>query len=221
MNIIEALSARYTCRAFKPEPVSLAAITEILEAANHAPSWGNTQPWNIYVAAGTVLEELRQGFLERFSQGAGGLTDLPLPREWPAAHQQRYISVGKERYALLSKEFSKEAITNLVMDRNYRFFDAPAVIYLCMDRSLTPYSMFDLGALSQSIMLAALEFGLDTAPAIMLVHYPDLIRKALAIPDDQAIVMGIAIGHGDPDNIHNQLRTSRRPLRETASFSGF
>jgi nitroreductase len=90
-----------------------------------------------------------------------------------------------------------------------------------MERSLTPYSMFDLGALSQSIMLAAQEFGIATAPAIMLVHYPDIIRKALAIPEDKALVLGIALGYADTDSIHNHYRSGRRSVEEMAKLYGF
>ncbi len=221
MNIIEALNSRYTCRAFKPESVPMDTVIKILEAANRTPSWGNTQPWNIYVAAGDVLEDLRKGFMERLAQRVAGETDLPVPQEWPEALKQRYVTVSKERYDLLSQELEKDAIVSAVLGSNYRFFDAPVVIYICMDRNLTSYSMFDLGALSQSIMLAAEEYGLNTAPAIMLVQYPELIRQALAIPEEQAIVIGIALGYGDSSSIYNQHRTARRPIQEVATLKGF
>jgi nitroreductase len=221
MNVIDALNSRYTCRAFKQDPVAQDTVIKILEAANRTPSWGNTQPWNLYVAAGELLEELRKGSLERFSQKVAGKTDLPVPQEWPEALKQRYITVGKERYELLSQELDKDAIIDTVQDRNYRFFDAPVVIFICMNRNLTAYSMFDLGALSQSMMLAAQEYGLDTAPAIMLVQYPDMIRQAMDIPEEEAIVLGIALGYGDSSSIHNQHRTARRPIHEVAKLKGF
>lgn len=221
MHVHEALIKRYTCRAFKPDPVSSELVKEILEWANRTPSWGNTQPWQIYVAGGDVLETLRKGSLERFSQGIAGKTDLPLPQDWPDDMKKRYTTVGKERFALLAQELDKDSIIKSVMERNYAFFDAPVVIYLCMARSLAAYSMYDLGALSQSIMLCAAERGLDTAPAIMLVQYPDMIKEALGIAENLAVVMGIALGYGAGESIHNRLRTGRRPLSEAAVFKGF
>ncbi|MEN6351760.1 MAG: nitroreductase [Syntrophomonas sp.] len=220
MNVHEALIKRYTCRAFKPDPVSPDTIKEVLELANRTPSWGNTQPWQMYVAGGAVLDELRRESLDRFSRGIAGETDLPIPQEWPEAMKKRYIAVGKERFALLAQELDKDSIVQSIMERNYAFFDAPVVIYLCMDRSLTPYSMYDLGALSQSIMLSAAERGLNTAPAIMLVQYPDIIRESLSIPENLAIVLGIALGYGDEGSIHNRFRTGRRPLAEVVSIKG-
>jgi nitroreductase len=221
MNIIDALNARFTCRAFKPEPVDRETVVKIMEAANRAPSWGNTQPWDIYVATGSVLEDIRAGFLAHMANNAAGSTDLPMPQEWPAALQERYKSLGKARFNMLSKEIDKDSLPQIIKEINYRFFDAPAVIYLCMDRTLTPYSMFDLGSVSQSIMLAAQEFGLDTTPAVMLVLYPQIIRQALAIPEDKALVMGIGLGYADRDNIHNQYRSERRPLEQTVKLCGF
>lgn len=221
MHVHEALINRYTCRAFRPDPISQELVREILELANRTPSWGNTQPWQIFVAAGDVLESLRQGSLDRFSKGIEGITDCPIPQEWPEEMKKRYTAVGKERFALLAQELDKDVIVPSILERNYRFFDAPVVIYLCMDKSLTPYSMYDLGALSQSIMLSATERGLDTAPAIMLVQYPDMIREVLAISENLDIVLGIALGYGDGKSIHNRLRTGRRPLSEVASFKGF
>ena len=103
---------------------------------------------------------------------------------------------------------------------NYRLFNAPVVVYLCMDRCLTPWSMFDLGAMSQSIMLSAEEQGIGSAVAVTLAAHPDLIRKELGIPDDLAIVIGIALGHPDPDNPQNKFKSSRRTLEEVARFKG-
>lgn len=221
MNVIEALNSRFTCRAFKPDPIDQDTVLKIVEAANRSPSWGNTQPWDIYVASGTPLEELRQAFLANMSAKVEGQTDLPMPKEWPDDLQERYTSLGKERYRILVQEIGKEELIKSIMERNYRFFDAPVVFYVCMDRSLTPYSMLDLGAISQSIMLAAQEYGLATAPAVMLVLYPDLIRQTLPIPEDKAIVLGIALGRADLESIHNQYRSGRRPVNEMAQLFGF
>ena len=113
MNVIDALNSRYTCRAFKQDPVAQDTVIKILEAANRTPSWGNTQPWNLYVAAGELLEELRKGSLERFSQKVAGKTDLPVPQEWPEALKQRYITVGKERMSFSARSWIKRLSSTL------------------------------------------------------------------------------------------------------------
>lgn len=221
MNIIDALNARFTCRAFKPDPIPKETMLKIMEAAGRAPSWGNTQPWEIYVAAGDILEGIRAGFLSNMANQVPPATDLPMPQEWPDSLKERYNALGKARYNMLSKEIARDKLLPIIQEVNYRFFNAPAVVYLCMDRSLTPYSMFDLGAISQSIMLAAQEFGIDSAPAVMLVIYPDIIRAALAIPETKALVLGLALGYADRDSIHNQYRSERQPMDEMLKLYGF
>jgi nitroreductase len=63
MNVIDALKTRHSCRAYTSHPVSKETVLGILEAAIHAPSWANTQPWEIYVAGGEVLERIRHAYL--------------------------------------------------------------------------------------------------------------------------------------------------------------
>ena len=66
MNVIDALNSRATIRAFKPDAVSKETILEILEAATRAPSSGNTQPWELFVAGGEVLDRLRHAYVGKF-----------------------------------------------------------------------------------------------------------------------------------------------------------
>jgi len=52
LSVQNALKDRRTTRAFKPDRINRGVIAKILEPALHAPSWANTQPWEIFVAAG-------------------------------------------------------------------------------------------------------------------------------------------------------------------------
>ncbi|MPM51702.1 Chloronitrobenzene nitroreductase [bioreactor metagenome] len=101
------------------------------------------------------------------------------------------------------------------------FFNAPVVIYLCMDKNLGGLSFFDLGALSQSIMLKALEHGLSTMPAGCLVQYPEILHAELGIPDELSVIAGIAIGYEDSLHPINKFRSRRRPIEEVVTFKGF
>lgn len=206
MNVIDALNSRYCCRAFKPEHVSEQRVQKILEAAIRAPSWNNSQPWEIYIASGEPLERLRKAYLTNLEKGVPLNPDLAFPQSWPPAMQKR---MGEPK------------VDEDMLTANYRFFNAPVVIYLCMDRTLTPWSVFDLGSLAQSIMLAAKGDGLDTAPALMLVSFPDLIRAELGIPDSHSIIIGIALGFGDSKKHANEFRSPRCPLSEVMHVKGF
>jgi nitroreductase len=90
-----------------------------------------------------------------------------------------------------------------------RLFDAPYVIYLHFNRELNPYALLDSGAIIQTIALLAVEKGLGTCILARSVSYPDVIRKHAGIPENQDLVMGMAIGHPIQDHPANQFRSPR------------
>ncbi len=221
MNVRDALAARRTIRAFSPDRVDRDRILKVLQPALAAPSWANTQPWEIFVAAGEPLERIRQGYAEMLKNCVPRSPDIAIPKEWPDACRGRMETLKAERTALLEEACADKAAIPDLMQMNYRLFDAPVVVYLCMDRCLTPWSMFDLGAMSQSIMLSAQEQGLGSAVAVTLAAHPDIIRRELAVPPDLAVVIGIALGHPDPDSPQNKFRSTRRSAAEVVRLVGF
>jgi nitroreductase len=220
MDVIDALNSRFTVRAFKPDPVHNETILKILDAATRAPSSGNTQPWEIFVAGGDALDRLRQAYDERFRTGVPGSPDLPAPQHWPTALQKRMDELRAARFEALGIGRNDTAARHAMVERAHQFFGAPTVVYLCMDRTLTAWSIFDMGLLAQSIMLAAQQYGVDSAAAAFLISYPDLIRAELEIPEDVLILMGVALGHRDRQHPLNQYRSPRRPLQEVVRLKG-
>ena len=146
MNVTEALTTRRTIRAFKPDRIDRDLLVKILEPALHAPSWANTQPWEIVVAVGEPLERLRKAYGENLRNCVARNPDITMPREWPEACRMRMDMLKAERTAVLEQECKDPASIPDMMQMNYRLFNAPVVVYLCMDRCLTPWSLFDLGA---------------------------------------------------------------------------
>ena len=220
MEVTDALKQRYTVRAFKPDPLDRTTLNKILEAALRAPSWANTQPWEIHVAGGAVLHRLREAYLQNLRNCTARKPDIAAPKQWPPALQGRMESLRGERTATLDRICLDRSVLKDLSEMNYHFFYAPAVVYLCMDRTLTPWSVFDLGLLAQSIMLSAQHFGVDSATAVTLVAHPELIRRELKIPEDLSIIIGIALGHADPDHPQNQYRSPRRAVQEAVTFHG-
>ena len=213
MNVSETLQTRHSCRAFKPDPIDKDELLAMLNTALRTPSWANSQPWEIFVAGGELLKEINMEFLKDYPNIPANL-DIPRPKNWPSAitkRQKEFISGISLAAGEAAKQFG---------ELNQKFFNAPAVIYLCMDKSLTTWSMFDLGALSQSIMLMAAENGLATIPAAILVYYPEILRNKLDIPDNYSIVLGIAIGYEDKQHPINKFKSARRPISDVATIKG-
>jgi nitroreductase len=220
VNVIDALYSRMSIRAFKPDRVSRETLDKIFEAATHTPSWGNTQPWEIYVAAGENLERLRQACLSNYEKGMPINLEVPAAINFPSIMKKRYEEHASGRMEILGIKREDKNARRVMSSQNYRFFGAPVVIYLCMDRTLSNWSLFDLGALSQSIMLAAQEFGVDSIPAALLVAYPEIIRSELEIPQELEIVIGIALGYRDTQSLYSKFRSSRRPVHEVIRYKG-
>ncbi|MDZ7374446.1 MAG: nitroreductase family protein [candidate division KSB1 bacterium] len=49
MDPLAVIRSRRSCRSFLPDPIEKEAILEILDAARHAPSGNNVQPWEFVV----------------------------------------------------------------------------------------------------------------------------------------------------------------------------
>ena len=64
-----------------------------------------------------------------------------------------------------------------------------------------------------SLMLAATELGIDSIPAYELAKYPYILRDNLPIPEDEDIIMGIALGHEFEEHI-NEYDSPRLDLEE-------
>jgi nitroreductase len=220
MDIIDALNSRFTVRAFKPDPIDRNTLEKVMEAALRAPSWANTQPWEIYLAGGEVLNRLRDAYVENLKNCVPRNLDLAAPAEWPPALQKRMEALRSERLATLERVCLDKTEMKDLSELNYQFFHAPVVAYICMDRTLSPWSLFDLGLFSQSLMLAARHFGIDSAPAVTLVAHPDLIRKELNIPEELMIIIGIALGYEDAEDPQNKFRSPRRSVQEAVTFKG-
>lgn len=220
MDVLDALNTRFTVRAFKSDPVDRKTLEKVMEAALKAPSWANTQPWEVYVAGGEVLNRLREAYLANLKNCVARDPDLAVPKEWPSTLRKRMETLKSERIATLERVCLDRSELKDLSEMNYHFFHAPVVAYICMDKTLTPWSIYDLGLFSQSLMLAARNFGLGSAPAVTLAAHPDLIRKELKIPDDLSIIIGIALGYADAGHPQNQYRTARRSVQEAVTFKG-
>ena len=106
-----------------------------------------------------------------------------------------------------------------------RFFDAPHVILISIDRSFynkddspNVWGIFGCGSVAMNIALLATDHGLGTCLEVAPVAYPDVIRQVLEIPDSKLMVIAIAIGYPDWDAPVNQFRSQREALENIAKW---
>jgi nitroreductase len=97
---------------------------------------------------------------------------------------------------------------------NYSFYGAPHAVYLFQEKTLSQWSLFDLGLFAQSLMLAAHAKGLGTVPQAFLTDYAREIKEFLGIPASKRLVLGLSLGYPDPAAPINQFRTDRSSVED-------
>jgi len=221
MDIVKAIHSRKSIRGFKPDPVPKEVLREILDIARRTPSALNTQPWNITVVTGEVLDNIRKGNIEMLAAGVEPNPDLPsIPYE--GIYRQRQVDLAIQLFKLMGIAREDKAKRAEWRERGFRFFDAPAAIILSMDRSVDKLlSHLDIGAIVQTICLAALNYGLGTCIEVPGIMFPEVVRKYTPIPESDEILISIAIGYPDWDFPANKLETEREPLENLATWRGF
>ncbi len=215
MELTAAIRERRSIRKFETRDIPKEVITDILETARWSPSWGNTQPWFLYVLTGKTLQKFKEMNLLQSMAGAPIASDVPMLEKWPDAMKARYGQLGK--VVLSAQGIARDDKAG--RDRYYAgmvtAFDAPCLILACISRdNLVEYQMLDIGLIAQSVCLAAHDKGLGTCLLASTARFPAEIRKIAAIPDDKKIVVGIAMGYPDPSFALNQFERERARLDE-------
>lgn len=226
MDIIEAIDQRKSIRAFKPDPVPQKVLKDILERAIRAPSWANTQPWEFVVVAGEKLEKIRNALVEKMDEPPS--PDLPGPQTFPESSDARRRELGKKIFEIKGIGREDREKRRLWRLQGLRLFQAPAVIYLLVERSfycqgdkVNVWPILDCGVVAENIMLLAAGHRLGTIPQVQASNYPGVLRKILGIPDTKLIVLGIDIGYPDMDDPINQFRSEREPIDKITAWHGF
>jgi nitroreductase len=215
----EAIIGRKSIRAFLSTPVPRETIERILLTARWAPSGSNIQPWKAWVLTGAPKEALSRELLALHASGVEGRSEYRYyPVTWREPYLSRRRATGWGLYGLLGIDKGDRAATRAQHGRNFLFFDAPVGLIFTIDRDMEQGSWLDYGQFLQSIMIAARGLGLDTCPQAAFCEYHEVIQQRLAIPKEQMIVCGMALGYADPDAPVNGLRTDRIGLAEFTTF---
>jgi nitroreductase len=219
MDVREALKKRKSTRAFLVREVSREKVVAILEAAGHAPSGVNTQPWQVAVVSGATKVRLQEKIETAFRNGVKPAMDFQYyPLKWVEPYKTRRFDCGLQLYETLGiKRQDKERRLEQWI-ANYRSFDAPVALYFFMDPGLETGSYMDYGMFMQSIMLAAVEEGLATCPQAALGEFPQIVKETLGFPAESILLGGMALGYEDTEALVNSYRTPRLAVDEFTRF---
>jgi len=223
MTFDDVVLGRKSIRGYKPDPVPRALIREVIDMAMRAPSSLNTQPWNFYVVAGEPLDRIRAGNTERTVSGVPQSREFRSHGEYAGAHRERQIEIAKQLFAAMGIERdNKDQRTDWVL-RGFRQFDAPVSVVVTYDRSIHggDIAPFDCGAVTNALVNAAWSRGLGCVINSQGIMQSPVVREHAGIPDDQVIMICVAMGWPDDSFPANAVVSRRKSVDEAAVFVGF
>jgi len=220
MELTEAIKSRKSIRGYQPTPVPKEILAEILGVATRAPSSLNSQPWEFTVLGGKVLDDLKQALEEQFLAGAEIQTDFPI-ESLTGTYKKRQVELGITLYQLMGIAREDKEKRNQWTLKMMRAFDAPNIIIVSIDKEVSGFqAMFGIGAVTQTIALAAVNYSLGTCIQGALLFYPKVVRQIAGIPESKKLAIAIAIGYPDWDSPANKLQTTREPLASIVTWRG-
>jgi len=210
MEILEGIKTRRSIRAFKPKPITQGVMKKILQAVSNSPSYSNTQPWEVVVVSGKKKDELRGKLLELARAKAPTSPDLPIPKSWPPALEERFREQQARRLSKLGVARDDEEGREKLRLMNFEFYGAPCVVFLFIDGSLGEWSIFDMGLFAQNLILVAHSLGVESCLQASVTNYALEIKKFLEIPESKKLTICISLGYPDDKAKLNTYRSLKQ-----------
>lgn len=214
---------RRSIRGYKPDRVPREVLDEIIEVAAQSPSSMNTQPWHMHVVTGDVLDRIRAGNTERMITTGKPDREIRSHGRYENEHRDRQKRVAAQLFEAAGIGWeNKEQRQDWTM-RGFRQFDAPVSVIGCIDRDLedSTEAYFDLGQFVHAMVLAAWDRGVGCVINGQGIMQSTVVRTEAQIPDDQLIVITVAMGYPMDDFPANDVVSERRPVAEIANYRGF
>ena len=207
-TLLDTLTARYSCRGYRPDPVPRATIEQIVAAAGRAPSWCNAQPWQVLITDKPETDRFRDALYTHATQNSAQ-PDLDWPKQYTGAYQDRRRTCGWQLYEAVGVEKGDRAASATQMMENFRLFGAPHVAIITSEADLGSYGVMDCGGFIANFLLAAQAHGVATIAQAALARHSVFLREYFGIGDDRVIVCGISFGYADEGHAANKFRLGR------------
>jgi nitroreductase len=213
----DVVSNRFSCRAFRPDPVPREDIARILELAQRTPSWCNVQPWEVVVTSGEATRRLEEVLISE-ARSSLGRFDVDAPADYSGVYRDRRRAAGFALYDSVSIARDDRPARDRQMLENFRFFGAPHTAVITTEAALGPYGLVDCGAYISTFLYAATSLGFATIAQAAIAQHSTPVRTHLGIPDSRQVVCAISFGYADDAHPINTFRTERADLSETVRY---
>ena len=78
MEFYEAVEKRQSVRVYKSDPIPENVLTRVLEAFRAAPSWANTQPWELVLVTDPEIKKQLQQTVSDRNPATSAVVDAPV-----------------------------------------------------------------------------------------------------------------------------------------------
>ena len=223
MEYHEVISGRRSTRGFLDKPVSVEVLKEVIELAVRAPSSMNTQPWHFHIVTGEVLDNIRRENTKRNVDGVPPSREIKSPLGYQGKHRERQVEIAIQLFQEMGIERDDAEGRQDWVLRGFRQFDAPVAIIVTFDEELKEddISKFDCGAAVNGLVNAGWSKGLGAVINSQGIMQSPVVREYAKIPDNQIIMICVAMGYPDEEFPANKVISKRRPIEEVATFHGF
>lgn len=219
----EVITGRRSIRGFRDEPVPRELIREVIELAMRAPSSFNNQCWNFTVVTGEPLDAIRRGNTEGILAGKPDSREFRSFTKVPDEHRGRQIEIAKQLFGAMGIEREDKAARHDWVLRGFRQFDAPVSVVVTYDRVIlgSDIAPFDCGAVTNALVNAAWSRGLGCVINSQGIMQSPVVREHARIPDDQVIMICVAMGWPEEEFAANAVVSNRKHVDEAVAFVGF
>ena len=219
----DVVNGRRSIRGFLPDPVPQSVIRDVIAMAMRAPSSLNTQPWNFFVVAGEPLARIRAENVARNLAGIASSREFRAKEDYQGAHRERQIEIGKQLLGAMGIARDDRRGRKEWVLRGFRQFDAPISVVITYDRVLlgSDIAPFDCGAVVNGLVNAAWSRGLGCVINSQGIMQSPVVREFAQIPDDQVIMICVAMGYPDENFPANAVVSSRQAIEDAVTFVGF
>lgn len=218
----DIVEQRQSCRGFRPEPVPRPTITELLRTAQHAPSWCNTQPWQLTITSGGATDAFRRALLSHADAETGhrSASDFAKPAGYTGQRLERRRECGWALYAAVGVARGDRAASARQARENFALFGAPHVAIVSTPRELGTYGAVDCGLYIATFLYAAQSHGVAAIAQAAIANHAPFVRQYFQVPDDHLVLCGISFGWADAEHPANGFRTTRASVDEVVRWVG-
>ena len=213
----DIVATRKSTRAFKPEPVDQALLDQIFRVSLRAPSNCNTQPWQVHVASGDAIAQLRERLPTEFMSGNFSM-DFPYDGQYEGVYKERQYGAAQALYDAMGIKREEKDRRQTAFLRNFSFFDAPHVAFMFLPEPFGLREACDLGMYAQTLMLSMVAHGLACCPQTALSFQAGPVREVLNIDDGNKLLFGISFGYELEQDPSNRCHTGRADAADIVHF---